>query len=150
MPAITVCIWSNRRSLPCSSPRGTCGFWVTPDQALSHVSEALALARNLGQPYSIAFAHYMTSVVHLLRGEPERALASAEQSLEMSREQRFSLYVLLSAISRGRALGELGRVEEARSEIDLGLEQARACGRGLHASDDARLAGRGLRPVGRK
>jgi class 3 adenylate cyclase/predicted ATPase len=106
-------------------------FLGYPDQALSHVSEALALARKLGQPYSIAFAHYMTSVVRIFRGEPERALASAEQSLEMSREQRFSLYVLLSAISRGRALGELRRVEEARSEIDQGLEQARACGVGF-------------------
>jgi class 3 adenylate cyclase/predicted ATPase len=106
-------------------------FLGYPDQALSHVSEALALARHLGQPYSIAFAHYMTSVVRIFRGEPEHALASAEQSLEMSREQRFSLYVLLSTISRGRALGELGRVEEARSEIEQGLEQARACGVGF-------------------
>ena len=39
---------------------------------------ALALAQNLTQPYSIAFAHYMTSVVHLLRGDPARALESAE------------------------------------------------------------------------
>jgi tetratricopeptide (TPR) repeat protein len=101
------------------------------DQALFHVSEALSLARDLRQPYSIAFAHYMTSVVRIFRGEPEHALASAEQSLEMSREQRFSLYVLLSTISRGRALGELGRVREARTEIELGLEQARTSGVGF-------------------
>jgi class 3 adenylate cyclase/tetratricopeptide (TPR) repeat protein len=106
-------------------------FLGYPDQALSHVSEALSLARNLGQPYSIAFAHYMTSVVHLLRGEPERALASAEQSLDMSREQRFSLYVLLATISRGRALGELGRLREAYIEIKLGLDQARISGVGF-------------------
>ena len=106
-------------------------FLGYPDQAFSHVSEALSLARDLGQPYSIAFAHYMTSVVHLMRGEPDRALASAELSLEMSQEQRFSLYVLLSTISRGRALGELGRLGEAHTELELGLEQARTSGVGF-------------------
>jgi len=101
------------------------------DQSLARVSEALALAQDLAQPYSIAFAHYMTSVVHLLRGDAARALASAEQSLEISREQRFSLYVLLSAISRGRALGELGRLAEAATEIRAGIAEARRTGVGF-------------------
>src|SRR5262249_40024500 len=76
-------------------------FLGYPDQALSRVLEALALGQELAHPYTIAFAHYMTSVVHILRGEPDQALAHAEKSLEMSKEQRFSLYVLLSQISRG-------------------------------------------------
>jgi class 3 adenylate cyclase/predicted ATPase len=101
------------------------------DQSLARVSEALALAQNLTQPYSIAFAHYMTSVVHLLRGDPDRALESAEQSLEVSREQRFSLYALLSMISRGRALGELGRLGEATTEIETGLAEGRRTGVGF-------------------
>jgi predicted ATPase len=106
-------------------------FLGYPDQALARVSEALALAKNLAQPYSIAFAHYMTSVVHLLRGDPARALENAEQSLEMSREQRFSLYALLSTISRGRALGELGRLQEAVTEIQNGIAEARDAGVGF-------------------
>ncbi len=100
-------------------------FLGYPDQALARVSEALSLAQGLSQSYTIAFAHYMTSVVHLLRGDPDGALASAEKSLEMSREQRFSLYEILSMISRGRALGELGRLEEAKKEIKRGIDQAR-------------------------
>ncbi len=106
-------------------------FLGYPDQSLARVSEALTLAQDLGQPYSIAFAHYMTSVVHLLRGDPARALESAERSLEMSREQRFSLYVLLSTISRGRALGELGRLEEAVTEIQAGIAEGRRTGVGF-------------------
>jgi predicted ATPase len=88
------------------------------------------LAQELAHPYTIAFAHYMTSVVHLLRGDPARALESAEKSFEMSQEQRFSLYVTLSRISRGRALGDLGRLEEGRAEIQLGLDEARRSGVG--------------------
>ena len=106
-------------------------FLGYPDQSLARVSEALSLAQDLAQPYSIAFAHYMTSVVHLLRGDPARALESAERSLEMSREQRFSLYVLLSTISRGRALGELGRLQEAVTEIQKGIAEARRTGVGF-------------------
>jgi predicted ATPase len=89
------------------------------------------LAQGLTQPYSIAFAHYMTSVVHLLRGDPAHAQESAEQSLEMSREQRFSLYALLSTISRGRALGELGRLQEAITEIQTGIAEGRRIGVGF-------------------
>ena len=106
-------------------------FLGYPDQSLARVSEALALAQNLAQPYSIAFARYMTSVVHLWRGDPARALESAERSLEMSREQRFSLYVLLSTISRGRALGELGRIREGLAEIQKGIAEGRRMGVGF-------------------
>lgn len=100
-------------------------FLGYPDQSLARVSEALSLARDIRHPYTVAFAHYMTSVVHLLRGDAGRAFESAESSLETSREQRFSLYVILSRISRGRAVGELGRLEEARAEIAKGIEEAR-------------------------
>ena len=106
-------------------------FLGYPDQSLSRVSEALSLAKDLSQPYTIAFAHYMTSVIHLLRGDPDRALASAEESLEISQEQRFSLYVVLSMISRGRALGELGRLGEAKTEIKRGIDEARRTGVGF-------------------
>jgi predicted ATPase len=101
------------------------------DQSLARVSEALALAQELAQPYSIAFAHYMTSIAHLLRGEPASALHSADQCLEISREQRFSLYVILSTISRGRALGELGRLREAAAEMQTGIAEARRTGVGM-------------------
>src|SRR5262245_47167416 len=108
-------------------------LWILgyPDQALSRVSEALALGKDLGHPYTVAFAHYMTSVVHLLRGDAAHALESAERSFEMSQEQRFSLYVTLSRISRGRALGDLGRLGDVRADIALGIARVRCVGLGF-------------------
>jgi class 3 adenylate cyclase/tetratricopeptide (TPR) repeat protein len=106
-------------------------FLGYPDRSLARVSEALHLAQELGHPYTTAFAHYMASVVHLLRGDAIRAFEAAEKSLEISREQRFSLYAILSKISRGRAVGDLGRVEEARAEIALGIGEARRHGVGF-------------------
>jgi predicted ATPase len=72
----------------------------------------------------------MTSVVHLFRGEPEAALANAESSFAVSREQRFLLYELLSRVSRGYALGCLGNVEMATKEIRSGLSAMRSNGVG--------------------
>jgi predicted ATPase len=108
-------------------------LWILgrPDGALSRVSDALALAQDLGHPYTLTFAHYMTSVVHLLRGDAARAFESAEKSFLMSQEQRFSLYVILSRISRGRAVGDLGRLGEAQAEIALGIDEARRSGVGF-------------------
>src|SRR5258708_11459545 len=103
-------------------------FLGYPDQSLSRVSEAAALDQEYAPPYTVAFAHYMTSVAHLLRGDAARAFESAEKSFEMSQEQRFSLYVILSRISRGRAVGDLGRVGEARAEIARGIDEARQSG----------------------
>jgi predicted ATPase len=105
-------------------------FLGYPDQALSRVSEAVALGRDLRHPYTIAFSHYMTSVVHLFRGEHDLAFENAQKSFAISQEQRFLLYSILSRISRGRAAGELGRIGEARSEITLGLDEARRAGVG--------------------
>ncbi|MGY4625277.1 adenylate/guanylate cyclase domain-containing protein [Bradyrhizobium sp. USDA 4486] len=106
-------------------------FLGYPDQSLSRVSEALALGQDLGHPYTVAFAHYMTSVVHLLRGEAGQAFESAGKSFQMSQEQRFSLYAILSRISRGRAAGELGRLGEAQEDMALGLGEARRNGVGF-------------------
>src|SRR4029079_18611522 len=64
-------------------------FLGRPDGALSRVSEALALAQDLGHPYTLAFAHYMTSVVHLLRGDAARAFERADRSFEMPKQQGF-------------------------------------------------------------
>jgi class 3 adenylate cyclase/predicted ATPase len=107
--------------------------WIMgyPDRALLRVSEALVLARDLNHPYSIAFAHYMTSVVHLWRGDAALAFEHAERSFEMSKEQRFSLYAILSRMSRGRALGDLGQLREAQAEITQGLDEARDNGVGF-------------------
>ena len=106
-------------------------FLGHPDQSLSRVSEALALAQDVGHPYTVAFAYYMASVVHLLRGDAALALETAGKSLETSQEQRFSLYAILSGISRGRAIGDLGRLDKARAEIAHGIEEARSNGVGF-------------------
>ena len=47
---------------------------------------------DLAYPYSVAFTHYVTSAIHLLRDEPRDSIVHADRSLEISREHRINLY----------------------------------------------------------
>jgi class 3 adenylate cyclase/tetratricopeptide (TPR) repeat protein len=102
-------------------------LWILgfPEQALANVRQALAQAIARAAPYSVAFAHYVTSAVQLLRGEAAEALTHADRSLAVSREYRINLYGLYSRFGRGCALAEMERREEAIIEIQAGIEEAR-------------------------
>jgi class 3 adenylate cyclase len=101
-------------------------LWILgyPKQALDNVLQALEQAVQRADPYSLAFAHYVTSAVQLLRGEPQDSLAHADLSLEVSREHRISLYALYSRFGRGCALAKMGQREQAIVEIRHGIEEA--------------------------
>jgi class 3 adenylate cyclase/tetratricopeptide (TPR) repeat protein len=102
-------------------------LWILgyPGQALHLTLQALALSVERGEPYGVAFAHYVTSAVLLLRGEPKEALLHAEESFSVSREHRINLYESFSQFGRGCALGMMGQRERAISDIRQGIEAAR-------------------------
>lgn len=101
-------------------------LWILgyPAQALANVQHALEHAARRADPYSLAFAHYVSSAVRLLRGEPQDALVHADRSLELSREHRINLYALYSRFGRGCALARMGQPEQALAEIRNGIEEA--------------------------
>ena len=102
-------------------------LWILgyPEQALSNVVQARSQTTQGDDAYTTAFAHYVTSAVHLLRGEFQASLASADQSLALSIEHRIGLYALYSRFGRGCALAKLGQMEPAIVEIGEGIEEAR-------------------------
>jgi predicted ATPase len=102
-------------------------LWILgyPEQALHSVLQAHTRARQQYDAYTAAFACYVTSAVHLLRGETQSSLESAEQSLALSKEHHISLYALYSRFGRGCALAKLGQLELAMAEIREGIEEAR-------------------------
>jgi class 3 adenylate cyclase/predicted ATPase len=102
-------------------------LWVLgfPEQAHQNVLQALGLAAERGEPYSVAFAHYVTSAVQLLRGDFRDSLVHADQSLVVSSEHRINLYALYSRFGRGCALAKMGQEEHAIFEIQEGIQEAR-------------------------
>jgi class 3 adenylate cyclase/predicted ATPase len=102
-------------------------LWILgyPEQALRNALQARSQATQRDDAYTAAFAYYVTSAVQLLRGETQASLASAEQSLALSREHHINLYALYSRFGRGCALAKLGQLEAAMAEIRGGIEEAR-------------------------
>ncbi len=101
-------------------------LWILgyPQQALDTVQQALAQATRRSDPYTVAFAYYVTSAVQLLRGEPQDSLAHADRSLALSGEHRIRLYALYSRFGRGCALAQMGQAQQALPEIRGGIEEA--------------------------
>jgi class 3 adenylate cyclase/tetratricopeptide (TPR) repeat protein len=102
-------------------------LWILghPRQSCHTVLEALRQATERADPYTLAFAHYVTSVVQLLRGDFQESLAHADQSLAISKEHRINLYALYSRFGRGCALAKLKQENQAIIEIVEGIEEAR-------------------------
>jgi predicted ATPase len=110
-------------------------LWILgyPDQALHNVLQAQLRAKQRGEPYTTAFAYYVTSAVQLLRGEAQASLASAEQSLALkataeaeqnyisainvARRQSARSLELRAATSLARLLRAQGRSNEVRSRL---------------------------------
>ncbi|MGA7490068.1 MAG: hypothetical protein WBW74_24360, partial [Xanthobacteraceae bacterium] len=102
-------------------------LWVLgyPTQAQHNVFQALGRAVEGADPYSMAFAHYVTSAVQLLRGQFQDALLYADRSLALSEEHGVNLYALYSRFGRGCALAKAGQQQQAMAEIGEGIEEAR-------------------------
>lgn len=101
-------------------------LWILgyPAQAHHHMLEALAEAKH-ANPYTLAFAHYMTCAVQLFRGEFQDAVSHANRSLAISNEHRIDLYKLYSRFARGCALVKLGEQQRGIADAQRGIEEAR-------------------------
>jgi predicted ATPase len=92
-----------------------------PDQALKRSDEALALARLVAHPFSLAWALSFAAWVRNLRKEWSLAEGRAEAMIALSTEQGFPFFLTLGTIFRGCAQAEQGRVEEGIAQMRHGL-----------------------------
>jgi class 3 adenylate cyclase len=91
-----------------------------PEKGLSLGGEALALAEQIGHPFSRATALVMNALLHLDRDEPELALLRLEAAEALAAEQRLGL-VLEPQLLRGAVLTSQGAFEEAVACLRGGL-----------------------------
>jgi predicted ATPase len=107
-----------------------------PHQALKRGYEALALARALSHPYSLAFAQQCLGFLHQFRREARAAQENAESMIALSAEHGFSLLSGWANILRGGAMAEQGCHEEGIAQIQDGLAASRAIGAELARTRD--------------
>jgi predicted ATPase len=99
-----------------------------PHQALKRLHEALTLARELSDPYSLALALMVAAYLHQHRREGQAAQERAEAGITLSSEQGSSMPLAMETMVRGWALAEQGQGEEGIAQIRQGLDAYRATG----------------------
>jgi predicted ATPase len=121
-----------------------------PDQAMAMAQDAVRLATELAQPFSLAMALGHVSFLHQFRGEARLAQEQAEATTARSAEQAFFLYRTTGIIIRGWAVAVQGDLEAGTAVIQEGLTALRAGGadvrRSYYLALLADICGRAGRP----
>jgi class 3 adenylate cyclase/predicted ATPase len=99
-----------------------------PDQALQRGNEALASARGLSHPFSLAAAENFIGVLRQYRRETSAAKDKADSGIALCAEHGFSDFLAYATILRGWALAEEGRHQAGISQIEEGLTALHATG----------------------
>jgi predicted ATPase len=106
----------------CLENAGWC-LWMLgyPDQAVQRGREALALARKLGHPASLAHGQFFTGTLHQFRREAPETERLAEALGQLAAEQGLPAYAAGASVLRGWVLAERGQHEEGLALISQGL-----------------------------
>jgi class 3 adenylate cyclase/predicted ATPase len=111
------------------------------DGALSDCADAVARARALEHPHSLAFALSFLASVRQGRREPGDARAVCEELDELAGSNAFPYWATWSKVLGGWATAELGRTAAGVSTIAAGLTAYRATGAELMVPYFAALLG---------
>jgi class 3 adenylate cyclase/predicted ATPase len=99
-----------------------------PDRGMEKLREALALARKLSQPASLAIVSTNAAVFHQCRREASLTQELAETIIAISTEHGLAEPLAIGNLQRGWALAEQGRGEEGIPELRQGMAAYRATG----------------------
>jgi tetratricopeptide (TPR) repeat protein len=99
-----------------------------PDQALQKSQQALALARQLAHPFSLAAALRETASVYRRRGAQQLAQALQEEGLKLCCEQGFAQELAQGMVMHGPDLVRQGQEEAGIARMRQGLAALRSTG----------------------
>jgi predicted ATPase len=102
-----------------------------PEQALARLHNALALAHELSDPYSLAWARSMAAIASQHRRDVPATYEHAEAAVALSTAQGFPLYAAYGTSLRGWALAMQGQGEEGMAQVRQGIATVRATGAAL-------------------
>ncbi|WP_166363478.1 adenylate/guanylate cyclase domain-containing protein [Pseudomonas akapageensis] len=105
-----------------------------PNQASMRSQDALALARKIAHPLSLAFTLSATSILGQFRHDVQLAEEYADAAIKLSLEQGFPLYLARGNILQGWARTEQGHIDEGIAQITNGIANYRAAGSELGCS----------------
>ncbi|MBP0623110.1 adenylate/guanylate cyclase domain-containing protein [Cupriavidus consociatus] len=99
-----------------------------PAQASKHCQEALALAREVSHPFSMALALVYAAQLYQFRHEAALTREYAEAAIALSVEQGFPFWLAWGTVLRGWALAEQGSREEGIAQVLQGVAAYQSTG----------------------
>lgn len=108
-----------------------CALWLlgSVDRGREQVRRAVALARELGDPFNLAMALSLSGWLYQFRGEVEPARALAEEALALCADEgSFPFWEAMATSLRGWALTQSGQRSDGIAQMLRGLETWRAIG----------------------
>ena len=114
-----------------------CCLWCLgyPDQALKRIQEALALARELGHPFSLVdVLCFGGCLFHAMRRDAQALKDNAEELMQLANEKGMIAYLAMGTRYRGEALAMLGQVQEGMAQMCEGIAASRSTGNRLYLS----------------
>jgi class 3 adenylate cyclase/predicted ATPase len=116
----------------CRSYSALC-LWLLgfPDQAHTRAQDALALARELKHPFSVAFAQCCFAFVSQFRRDVRNVSEPARAAVALATEHGFAAWAALATSFRGWALAMEGNSEKGVLELQEGIAALRAMGAGI-------------------
>ncbi|MDH3600290.1 MAG: hypothetical protein OEU26_11690, partial [Candidatus Tectomicrobia bacterium] len=103
-----------------------------PETALTKADDALAMARELEHPFSLAFALVYATALHQYRRDPKRVAELAEELSTLAVGRGFTFFAGPAHIYRGWARAEAGETDASVAEIRQGLGAFQATQAKLH------------------
>jgi adenylate cyclase len=104
-------------------------FLGFPDQALRRCYESVAMAREAGNLYQLAFAlNGIPCVAAYFLGDIEEARARAEESIQISTENEFGFQLPAALVAHGWTLVTMGEVEQGMRQMRDTLESLSQAG----------------------
>jgi predicted ATPase len=103
-------------------------FLGYPDQAFKLSQKAIALARELDHPFTLAFVLGVASWFHYFRREFEASKELGEENIKIAAEKGFELFKAWAPASRGYTQIAEGQVEDGIAQVKQGLAAWKAMG----------------------
>ncbi len=125
-------VYGQDSGVVCRSQAAFCLWFLGfPEQALKRNEEALALARELSHPYSLAAALDFSAWIHQLVQDRNVVERDASAAIAISSEREFVFWLLTGMILRGWALSAAGNVDEGVKQMRQGLAGYQSTGAGI-------------------
>lgn len=112
------------------------------DGALAADEHAIATAREIGHPFSLALALSFSTWLHQFRGDAAAVRQRADAALAISHEHGFAFWKGWNMVLRGWAMAELGQRDEGLAVIREGVPAWRSAGSELGRTYFLSLAAR--------